>query len=216
MEHPSAIIHCYYFVCGTGTIVTTSLGKKLIGLNFQQLRNEANLRYSLVRLRDNSESIAFYTEEDIEGYTIEQRLNNVVLNRRNINAAQRNLELFTNAYRYMVQILPVAVVAPQYFAGAIELGTISQSAGAFNHILSDLSFIINWFESFSTFSAGVEGLSSFYEAMEQWLMKHFRADVDNVEKRQDIVAVRVLMFQSAGIMDGSVTQSYVNFAFPTI
>ena len=152
---------------GTGTIITTLLGKKLIGLNFQQLRNEANLRYSLVRLRDNSESIAFYAGEDIEGYTIEQRLNNVVLNRRNMNAAQRNLEFFTNAYRYMVQILPVAVVAPQYFAGAIELGTISQSAGAFNHILSDLSIIINRFESLSSFSAGIERLSSFYEAMRE-------------------------------------------------
>ena len=152
---------------GSGTIITTILGKTLIGLNFQQLRNEANLRYSLVRLRDNSESIAFYAGEDIEGYTIEQKLNNVVENRRSINAAQRNLEFFTNAYRYMVQILPVAVVAPQYFAGVIELGTISQSAGAFNHILSDLSIIINRFESLSSFSAGIERLSSFYEAMRE-------------------------------------------------
>jgi vitamin B12/bleomycin/antimicrobial peptide transport system ATP-binding/permease protein len=150
---------------GSGTVIATLLGKTLIGLNFQQLRSEADLRYSLVRLRDNSESIAFYAGEDIEGSAIEQRLENVVTNRRKINGAQRNLEFFTNGYRYMVQILPIAVVAPRYFAGAIELGTISQSAGAFNHILSDLSIIINRFESLSSFSAGIERLSSFYEAM---------------------------------------------------
>jgi vitamin B12/bleomycin/antimicrobial peptide transport system ATP-binding/permease protein len=54
---------------------------------------------------------------------------------------------------------------PRYFAGTIELGTISQAAGAFNHILSDLSIIINQFETLSSFSAGIERLSAFYEAM---------------------------------------------------
>lgn len=76
-------------------------------------------------------------------------------------------QFFTNAYRYLVQILPVAVVAPRYFAGAIELGVISQSAGAFNHILSDLSIIVNQFEQLSTFSAGIERLSGFYESMRE-------------------------------------------------
>lgn len=96
---------------GAGTIVTTLLGKSLVRLNFQQLRREADLRYSLVRLRDNSESIAFYAGEDIEGRAVEERLERTMNNRRNINAAQRNLEFFTNSYRYLIQILPVAVVA---------------------------------------------------------------------------------------------------------
>lgn len=112
-----------------GTTVTALLGKPLVALNFAQLRREADLRYSLVRLRDNAESIAFYGGEDLEGREIQRRLNSTMDNRRSINTAQRNLEFFTNAYRYMVQILPIAVVAPRYFAGAIELGVISQSVG---------------------------------------------------------------------------------------
>ncbi len=59
----------------------------------------------------------------------------------------------------------MAVVAPQYFAGTIQLGVISQSNGAFNHILSDLTVIVNQFEQLSSFSAGIERLSSFYLAM---------------------------------------------------
>lgn len=148
-----------------GTFITTLLGKVLVNLNFRQLRREADLRYSLVRLRDNAESIAFYSGEDLERRVISDRLDKVVDNRRKINAAQRNLEFFTNAYRYLVQILPIAVVAPRYFAGAIELGVISQSVGAFNHILSDLSIIINQFESLSTFSAGIERLNGFFESV---------------------------------------------------
>eukprot|EP00977_Amphora_coffeiformis_P016978 scaffold5383_cov222-Amphora_coffeaeformis.AAC.19 len=148
-----------------GTIITTFLGQSLVGLNFFQLQREADLRYSLVRLRDNAESIAFYAGEDLEGQAVEGRLEDVMDNRRDINAAQRNLEFFVNAYRYLVQILPVAVVAPRYFSGEIALGLISQSAGAFNHILSDLSIIVNQFERLSSFSAGIDRLASFYEAM---------------------------------------------------
>lgn len=125
------------------------------------------MRYALVRLRDNAESIAFYAGEDLEGQAVEKRLEDVMDNKRSINAAQRNLEFFVNGYRYLVQILPVAVVAPKYFAGEIALGVISQSAGAFNHILSDLSIIVNQFERLSSFSAGIDRLSSFYDAMRQ-------------------------------------------------
>ncbi|GKY90543.1 hypothetical protein MPSEU_000028000 [Mayamaea pseudoterrestris] len=154
-----------YAAFGTG--VSVWLGRLLVGLNYNQLSKEADLRYSLVRLRDNAESIAFYAGEDIEGQAVEERVERVMNNKRSINAQERNLELFTTAYRYLVQVLPIAVVAPRYFAGNIQLGVISQSAGAFNHILNDLSLIVNQFESLSSFSAGIDRLASFYQAMRE-------------------------------------------------
>ena len=150
-----------------GTFTTAWLGKTLVKLNFQQLQKEANFRYSLVRLRENSESIAFYAGEDLEGKAIQERFNKVVNNTREVNVAERNLEFFTTGYRYIIQILPVAVVAPKYFAGALQLGQISQSVGAFNHILSDLSIIVNQFERLSGFAAGIDRLAQFFEAVQQ-------------------------------------------------
>ena len=150
-----------------GTTITTYLGQSLVGLNLWQLQREADLRYLLVRWRDNAESIAFYQGETLEGAAVQDQLSSVVSNRRTINTQQRNLEYFVNSYRYLVQILPIAVVAPQYFAGTIELGVISQSVGAFNHILNDLSLLINQFERLSSFSAGLERLSTFYQAMQE-------------------------------------------------
>ena len=150
-----------------GTIVTSVVGSKLVNLNFLKLQREADFRYSLVRLRENAESIAFYGGEDLEGKSITERLNLVIENKKDLIGAQRNLETFTTAYQYLIQILPVAVVAPQYFAGQVQLGVVSQSAGAFNHILSDLSIIVNQFEQLSTFSAGIARLSSFYKEMRE-------------------------------------------------
>jgi ABC-type uncharacterized transport system fused permease/ATPase subunit len=150
-----------------GTITTTVLGSSLVGLNFAKLVREADFRYSLVRLRENAESIAFYSGEDLEGRSISERFAKVIDNRKEIITATRNLEFFTNAYRYFIQILPVWVVAPQFFAGSIQLGVVSQSSGAFNHILSDLSIIVNQFEQLSTFSAGIDRLSEFFFAMRE-------------------------------------------------
>ena len=75
--------------------------------------------------------------------------------------ASRNLEFFTSGYRYVIQVLPAAVVAPMYFSGKIEFGVINQSYSAFNHILSDFSIIIYQFQALSAFSAVIDRLGRF-------------------------------------------------------
>ncbi|KAL3774893.1 hypothetical protein ACHAWO_011571 [Cyclotella atomus] len=142
-----------------GTVATTYIGSSLLPLNFVKLRKEADL------IRENAESIAFYGGEDVESKEISLRLSRVVDNKRDINRAQRNLEFFTTPYHYLIQVVPIAVVAPQYFSGAVQLGVISQSVGAFNHILNYLTVIVNQFEQLSSFSAGIERLSTFLTAM---------------------------------------------------
>lgn len=72
--------------------------------------------------------------------------------------ASRNLDFFTSFYRYLIQLLPAAVVAPLYFAGKIEFGVINQSFSAFNNVLSDFSIIVYQFQSLSAFSAVVDRL----------------------------------------------------------
>ena len=47
------------------------------------------------------------------------------------------------------------------------VGVISQSVGAFNHILNDLSIIVNNIESLASFSAGIDRLSQFLTAIRE-------------------------------------------------
>jgi ABC-type uncharacterized transport system fused permease/ATPase subunit len=165
-----------------GTLLTYAIGKRLIGLNFQKLQKEADFRYSLVRIRENAESIAFLRGEDIEGKLVDDRFRRVIDNMNNVNVAQRNLDLFTTLYNYLTWILPVAVVAPEYFAGNIELGVVTQSSSAFGHVLSDLSIIVNQFESIAEFSAGIERLFQFMNAIKQ-------ADADRYSDDQNLMSV---------------------------
>ena len=162
------LFYAIFVYAGVGSVTTIKLGQALIGQNAEQLLREADLRYSLVRLRENAESIAFYQGEAQEEAEVRSRLGGAVSNKRKILGTARNLEFFTVGYSYLIQILPVLVVSPLYFAGSIELGVITQSTGAFNHVLNDLSIIVNQFEGISSFSAGLGRLSKFVERMESF------------------------------------------------
>ena len=149
-----------------GTVVTMFFGKQLINLNFQQLRKEADLRYGLVHVRDNAESIAFYRGEEREAGQVKQRLLAAIGNLRFLIGWERNLEFFTKGYEYLILILPVVVMAPMYFAGEIKFGVVTQAESAFVQVLGALSIIVTQFEQLSNFVAGITRLETFSTAID--------------------------------------------------
>jgi vitamin B12/bleomycin/antimicrobial peptide transport system ATP-binding/permease protein len=144
-----------------GTGVTIFLGRPLITMNRQQLKKEADFRFDLIHVREAAESIAFYNGEKREGQVAASRFADAIANKRGLVNFERNLNFFTRWYKYLVQILPAVVIGPQYFAGKVPLGSISQSFFSFNHVLADLSIVVNEFtgpNGISSFSAQVERL----------------------------------------------------------
>ncbi|KAG0462795.1 hypothetical protein HPP92_021271 [Vanilla planifolia] len=149
-----------------GTAISVFLGKGLVNLNFMQEKKEADFRYALVRVRENAESIAFYGGESNEKRLLLDRFKKAFENLSQLLVSSRNLDFFTSGYRYLIQILPAAVVAPMYFSGKIEFGVINQSVSAFNHILSDFSLIVYQFQAISAFSAIIDRLGEFDDALD--------------------------------------------------
>ncbi|CAI5490227.1 unnamed protein product [Closterium sp. Naga37s-1] len=149
-----------------GTAISVYLGRELVGLNFLQEKKEADFRYGLVRARENAESIAFYGGERSETRLLLQRFRQSFANYSRLLVVGRNLNFFTSNYRYLIQLLPAAVVAPLYFRGEIEFGVINQSFSAFNHVLGDFSIIVFQFQALSQFSATVERLGEFQEVLD--------------------------------------------------
>ncbi|MBA0822710.1 hypothetical protein Goarm_019493, partial [Gossypium armourianum] len=149
-----------------GTVISIFLGKGLVTLNFLQEKKEADFRYGLVRVRENAESIAFYGGEDNELQLLLQRFTSAFENLTQLLISSRNLEFFTNGYRYLIQIVPAAVVAPMYFSGKIEFGVINQSVSAFSHILGDVSLVVYQFQAISAFSAVIDRLGEFDDILD--------------------------------------------------
>jgi ABC-type uncharacterized transport system fused permease/ATPase subunit len=174
----------------------------LVNLNFMQEKKEADFRYGLVRVRENAESIAFYGGEENELQLLLDRFRRAFENLSELLIASRNLEFFTNGYRYLIQILPAAVVAPMYFSGKIEFGVINQSVSAFNHILSDFSLIVFQFQSISAFSAVIDRLGEFDDLLD--------GNGSSLSKPDNIDGINII-FKSTGptvlSSNGSPTQS---------
>ena len=167
-----------------GTLVTMFFGKRLINLNFQQLRREADFRYGLVHIRDNVESIAFYRGEDREKNQVKERLREAIDNLRMLIGWERNLEFFTKGYEYLILVLPIVVMAPLYFSGEIKFGVVTQAESAFVQVLGALSIIVSQFEQLSNFAAGITRLETFATALDQPAAKA-TAGAPIIESRED-------------------------------
>lgn len=150
-----------------GTLITLVVfGKVLIGLNFNQLKREADFRFSLIRIRENAESIALYRGETQESLHVKKRFHEAFTNYLKLIKWQLNLNFFQYAYSFLTIILPSAIIASQVLSGELEVGRAIQAAGAFAAILSALAVIVDNFESLSRFVAGIERLDTFSKSLD--------------------------------------------------
>ena len=144
-----------------GTIFTHLIGRPLIALNFQQQRYEADFRFNLVRVRENSEQIALLNGERAESAGLLQRFSNVVANWMAIMSRQKKLTFLTAGYRQAAVVFPYIMVSPAYFAGAVQLGGLMQTANAFGQVQDALSVFVNIYRSLAEWRAVVERLAGF-------------------------------------------------------
>ncbi len=149
-----------------GTIITVFFGQRLIGLNFNQLRREADFRYKLVHVRDNAEMIAFFGGEEQELSQVWRRFTEAFNNFNLLIGWQRNLGFFTTEYSYLIMIIPSLVIAPLYFTGKVQFGVISQANLAFTQVLGALSLVVSQFQDLSAFISQINRLGTFREILE--------------------------------------------------
>ena len=162
---PAYLVWAALLYAGVGTWLTIKIGRPLVPLNFDQQRLEANFRFSLVRLRENAESVALYRGEAMELGVFHERFRGVFENFWQIMKRQKRLSWFTSGYAQIAVIFPVVVVAPRYFAKQIGLGGLMQVVGAFSSVQNSLSFIISSYTSIAAWQAVTERLSGFAERL---------------------------------------------------
>ncbi|APB33561.1 peroxisomal fatty acyl CoA ABC transporter transmembrane ATP-binding protein [Gloeomargarita lithophora Alchichica-D10] len=148
-----------------GTLIAVLAGRRLIKINYDQLRLEADFRYGMVHVRDNAESIAFYRGETQELRQVSRRFGLVIGNFNLLIIWQALIDLFQYGYNYFTRVVPYVIVAPLYFSGQTDLGTITQAYIAFSQVLGALSLVTNQIQQISSFAAGVNRLGAFEEVL---------------------------------------------------
>jgi len=150
-----------------GTLTTLWVfGKPMTLLNFRQLRREADLRFSLIRVRENAESIALYQGEAQELQQVKHRFVSAFDNFNQLINRQFFLNLFQYAYSMLTLVLPSAIIASHVLSGEMEVGRAVQAAGAFTAVLAAISLVVDNFESLTRFAAGVDRLDAFFQTLQ--------------------------------------------------
>lgn len=164
-----------------GTWLTHLIGQPLIGMNFARQRVEADFRFALVRLRENSEGVALYRGEAGELAGFKARFADVIAKWWAIMLKQKQITWFTAFYGQLAIIFPFVVSAPRYFSGAAPLGSIFQTASAFGQVQGALSWFIGAYPSFANWRATVERLTGFTQALARARAEADRLDGDRLE-----------------------------------
>jgi putative ATP-binding cassette transporter len=150
-----------------GTALTHWIGKPLINLNFMRQRYEADFRFDLVRVRENSEQIALLKGEAAEDVRLQHRFSFVINNWREIMSRTKRLTLFTASYAQASQMFPYLLVGPAYFAGKIQFGALMQTASAFTSVREALSIFVEVYRELADWRSVVERLDGFDAAIAQ-------------------------------------------------
>ena len=163
---PAYLVWAALLYAGIGTWLTVKIGQPLVPLNYARQRFEADFRFSLVRFRENAESVALSGGEPVELKLFKERFGSVFENFCQIMKRQKRLTWFTLGYAQVAVIFPVVVISPRYFLKQIGLGGLMQAVNAFSFVQNALSFIINAYSDIAAWQAVTERLGGFEKSLE--------------------------------------------------
>ena len=192
VDIPGYLVITAFLYATIGTWLTRWIGRPLTRLLFDQQRYEADFRFSLVRLREHAESVAFYGGEARELETFTTRFARIVVNWWGIIRRRKKLTWLTASYGQVAVIFPFFVAAPRYFAKEIQLGGLIQITSAFNHVQDSLSFIVDAYTEIAEYQAVVQRLSGFREKMDEIAAERISARPIEIERGGSGVAVETL------------------------
>jgi putative ATP-binding cassette transporter len=164
---PRAMVFLAYIYVIIATVIAFRIGKPLIRLNFLNERFTASYRYALVRLRENSENVAFYHGEQVEGAGLLARFGLVIANTWAIVFRSLKFQGFNLVVSQIAVVFPMIIQAPRYFGGQITLGDVTQTATAFSQVQGALSFFRFVYDDFAGYRAVLDRLTGLLDANEE-------------------------------------------------
>ena len=161
-----------------GTYITHLVGRKLVKINFIQQKYEADFRFSMIRLRESAESVAFYRGEAQEGSVFKQRFKMLLDNFWKLVNKQKQLVFLNSGYSQIAIIFPFVVAMNRYLTKEVTLGGLMQVASAFGRVQDSLSYFVDMYSSIAQWQAVVMRLTYFGRHMHEVSQKAERFHVE--------------------------------------
>lgn len=166
IEIPRAMVFLVYLYVIIATVFAVKLGRPLISLNFLNEKFNASFRYSLIRVKEYGESIAFYKGEPVERGHLLARFANVISNMWAIIYRTLKFDGFNLAISQAAVVFPFVVQAPRLLSKQITLGDMMQTAQAFGQVQDALSFFRSSYDTFASYRAVLNRLTGFLDIIQ--------------------------------------------------
>ena len=196
-----------FFYSILGTCVTHLVGRKLVKLNFIQQRYEADFRFSMIRLRESSESVAFYRGEAQEGKVFKERFTLLLDNFWKIVTKQKQLVWLTSGYSQIAIIFPFVAAMNRYLAKEFTLGGLMQVASAFGRVQDSLSYFVDTYSSLATWQSVVMRLTYFGRHMQEVSAEAERFHLERFVAAEEVRAEAM----QVNLPDGTPLLKNINF-----
>jgi vitamin B12/bleomycin/antimicrobial peptide transport system ATP-binding/permease protein len=167
IQIPRAMVFLAYIYVIIATVLAVRIGRPLIRLNFLNELLTASYRYALVRVRDNSENIAFYRGEQVENAGLMARFAAVIANTWAIVFRSLKFQGFNLVISQIAVVFPFVIQAPRYFAQQITLGDVTQTATAFGQVEGALSFFRLAYDDFASYRASLNRLTGLLDVNDE-------------------------------------------------
>ena len=150
-------------------IVSTALvfvvGFRLPSLEFQNQRLEADFRFSLLRIRENAQSIALSEGESQEQHTLDGRFGRVFTNGIAIVLSKTSVIVTNRIFSAVCKSVPPCLDGARLFRWQLEAGDLMQAQAAFWQIELSLRWLANNYVKVAELRATAERLVRFDEAI---------------------------------------------------
>lgn len=149
------------------TLIAHKVGKPLVKLNQDQQKYEANFRYGLVKVRDNTESIALQDGEAVERKILGHLFGPVVSNQNRIITKNMQMSAITGFINQAASVMPYIIMLEPFFDRKMKVGDFFQGASAFGQVQNDLSWLFNSYTEIADWKSVTNRLTGFSESMKK-------------------------------------------------
>ncbi|MGF7160922.1 putative ATP-binding cassette transporter [Rhodoligotrophos appendicifer] len=162
---PGYMVWCALFYAGLASWLSWLVGRRLIPLDAELYSREADFRFSVVHVSENSDAIALHGGEADEKRYILQVFDALLVTMRRIVFATTGLIWITSGYGWFTIVAPILVAMPAYFGGDLSFGELMVVVGAFNQVQQALRWFVDNFSTIADWRATLLRIASFNRAL---------------------------------------------------
>ncbi len=142
------------------------IGRRYVVASESKAQSEAELRYVMMRLRENGESIALIAGEEEEKIGLTQALSKVLTRWRGLMFQYMRTTIVAQTSYLIAPVFPVILSAPKFLDGTMTLGQVMQAASAFVIVQTAFNWLVDNYPRFADWAASARRVASLHVSLD--------------------------------------------------